>query len=90
MLKETVWQIVDLSPLDRFARPRETVDAVIVPASSASDCVDGHELRVDGRQVHIDSSKHDNRQTTAVPGDSFSRSTRKSTITAGRAPSKNL
>ncbi|WP_225336370.1 SDR family NAD(P)-dependent oxidoreductase [Halomicrobium urmianum] len=57
----TVEQILDLNPLDRFAQPEEIADAVMFLVSPASDYVNGHELRVDGGQVPIDSWKHDNR-----------------------------
>ncbi|MCG1003148.1 MULTISPECIES: SDR family NAD(P)-dependent oxidoreductase [Halobacterium] len=58
---ETVEQILDSNPLDRFAQPEEIADAVMFLSSPASDYVNGHELRVDGGQVPIDSWKHDNR-----------------------------
>ncbi|SFR91297.1 3-oxoacyl-[acyl-carrier-protein] reductase [Halomicrobium zhouii] len=59
--EKTTEQIVDLNPLDRFAQPEEIADAVMFLAAPASDYVNGHELRVDGGQVPIDSWKHDNR-----------------------------
>lgn len=59
--EETHEQIRELNPLDRYAEPEEIADAVTFLSSPASDYVNGHELRVDGGQVPIDSWKHDNR-----------------------------
>ncbi|GGL44722.1 beta-ketoacyl-ACP reductase [Halarchaeum grantii] len=59
--ERTKEQIRDLNPFDRFAQPEEIADAVTFLATPASDYVNGHELRVDGGQVPIDSWKYDNR-----------------------------
>ena len=59
--EETHEQIESLNPLGRYAEPEEIADAATFLASPASDYVNGHELRVDGGQVPIDSWKYDNR-----------------------------
>jgi len=54
-------QILELSPLGRFADPGEIADGVVFLSSPASDYVNGHELRVDGGQQPIDAWKYDDR-----------------------------
>ncbi|MFB6141494.1 MAG: SDR family NAD(P)-dependent oxidoreductase [Halosimplex sp.] len=51
-------QIVDQNPLGRFAEPEDVARAIAFLCAPASDYVNGHELRVDGGQVPIDSWKH--------------------------------
>lgn len=50
-------RIIDQNPLGRFADPAEIADAVLFLSAPASDYINGHELRVDGGQVPIDSWK---------------------------------
>jgi 3-oxoacyl-[acyl-carrier protein] reductase len=54
-------QIVELNPLGHFADPEDVADAVTFLAAPASDYINGHELRVDGGQVPIDSWRLDDR-----------------------------
>lgn len=54
-------QILDNNPLGRFAEPQDVAEAVTYLAAPASDYINGHELRVDGGQVPIDSWRLDNR-----------------------------
>lgn len=54
---ETREQIVDQNPLGRFAEPDEIARSIAFLCAPASDYINGHELRVDGGQVPIDSWK---------------------------------
>ncbi len=54
-------QILDNNPLGRFADPEDVAEATTFLASPASDYINGHELRVDGGQVPIDSWRLDSR-----------------------------
>ena len=56
--RETREQITDQNPLERFAEPEDIAQAIAFLCAPASDYVNGHELRVDGGQVPIDSWKH--------------------------------
>jgi 3-oxoacyl-[acyl-carrier protein] reductase len=54
-------QILDNNPLGRFADPKDVAEAVAFLSAPASDYINGHELRVDGGQVPIDSWRLDSR-----------------------------
>lgn len=54
-------QILDNNPLGRFADPEDVANAMLFLASPASDYINGHELRIDGGQVPIDSWRLDSR-----------------------------
>ena len=54
-------QILDNNPLGRFADPDDVAEAVAFLSAPASDYINGHELRVDGGQVPIDSWRLDSR-----------------------------
>jgi 3-oxoacyl-[acyl-carrier protein] reductase len=54
-------QILDNNPLGRFAEPEDVAQVVAFLSAPASDYVNGHELRVDGGQVPIDSWRLDTR-----------------------------
>jgi 3-oxoacyl-[acyl-carrier protein] reductase len=56
-----VEQITELNPLGQFADPEDIAQAITFLAAPASDYVNGHELRVDGGQVPIDSWRLDQR-----------------------------
>lgn len=58
---EVTQQILDNNPLGRFADPEDVAEAVAFLSAPASDYVNGHELRVDGGQVPIDSWRLDTR-----------------------------
>ena len=56
--RETREQLVSQNPLGRFADPEEIAQVITFLCAPASDYVNGHELRVDGGQVPIDSWKY--------------------------------
>jgi 3-oxoacyl-[acyl-carrier protein] reductase len=58
---EVTQQILDNNPLGRFADPSDVAEAVAFLSAPASDYINGHELRVDGGQVPIDSWRLDTR-----------------------------
>jgi 3-oxoacyl-[acyl-carrier protein] reductase len=58
---EVTQQILDNNPLGRFADPTDVAEAVAFLSAPASDYINGHELRVDGGQVPIDSWRLDKR-----------------------------
>jgi 3-oxoacyl-[acyl-carrier protein] reductase len=58
---EVTEQILDNNPLGRFADPQDVAEAVAFLSAPASDYINGHELRVDGGQVPIDSWRLDTR-----------------------------
>jgi 3-oxoacyl-[acyl-carrier protein] reductase len=58
---EVTQQILDNNPLGRFADPEDVAEAVAFLSAPASDYINGHELRVDGGQVPIDSWRLDSR-----------------------------
>ena len=58
---EVAQQILDNNPLGRFADPTDVAEAVAFLSAPASDYINGHELRVDGGQVPIDSWRLDSR-----------------------------
>ena len=58
---EVAQQILDNNPLGRFADPKDVAEAVAFLSAPASDYINGHELRVDGGQVPIDSWRLDSR-----------------------------
>lgn len=54
-------QITERNPLGHFADPQDIANAVAFLAAPASDYVNGHELRVDGGQLPIESWRLDDR-----------------------------
>jgi 3-oxoacyl-[acyl-carrier protein] reductase len=59
--ERTVEQILESNPIGSFADPQDVANAVTFLATPAADYVNGHEFRVDGGQVPIDSWKYDAR-----------------------------